>query len=93
VARAGLPHDLCFDGYATVAQSEAGHEWVCQRCFNDFAEELELVIDGPGAATNSPSPTAFAAVGSGYRVRVNNEANRPRLRGRFGSAGGRSGSH
>jgi hypothetical protein len=42
-------HTIYFDGYATVEPSEPGCEWVCQRCFNDFSEEMEFVIEGPGA--------------------------------------------
>ncbi|MGH2869811.1 MAG: hypothetical protein ACRDNK_19870 [Solirubrobacteraceae bacterium] len=41
-------HEIHFEGYATVEPSGSGFEWVCGRCFDDFASELEFVVVGDG---------------------------------------------
>jgi hypothetical protein len=38
-------HTIYFEGFATVEKSGSGYEWVCGTCFDDFAEELEFVVD------------------------------------------------
>jgi hypothetical protein len=37
-------HAIYFEGYATVAPSGSGFDWVCCPCFDDFAEELDFVV-------------------------------------------------
>lgn len=49
----GDEHTIYSSGYATVEAEGSGSGWVCRPCFEDFADELGLVVEDSSAGPAS----------------------------------------